>query len=50
MKEKIKLSWKEEILQKLKMERVLSDWAVNLQRKLRKGRFNKLKKLENKSL
>lgn len=38
------LSWREEMLQKLKGEQGLNDWAVSLQRKARKGRFNELKK------
>ncbi|MFH1095691.1 MAG: hypothetical protein V1728_05735 [Candidatus Micrarchaeota archaeon] len=38
------LQWREEMLQKLEGERELDDWAVNLARDARKGRFEQLKK------
>ncbi|HII30051.1 hypothetical protein COT48_01735 [Candidatus Woesearchaeota archaeon CG08_land_8_20_14_0_20_47_9] len=39
-----KLTWKEEMLKKLKQEEPLTEWAVKLQRDSRKGRFEELKK------
>ena len=38
------LSWKEEMLQKLKKEEEITKWAVQLQRTGRKGRIEELKK------
>ena len=38
------LSWKEEMLQKLKEEKEITDWAVDLQRRARKDRVEALKK------
>ncbi|HIG95816.1 TPA: hypothetical protein HA249_02905 [Candidatus Woesearchaeota archaeon] len=38
------LAWKEEILEKLKKEEELTVFAVDLQRKARKGRAQQLKK------
>lgn len=38
------LSWKEEMLKRLKDEEEITGWAVKLQRTARKGRFEKLKK------
>jgi len=38
------LSWKEDMLKRLKDEEETTDWAVKLQRTARKGRFEKLKK------
>ena len=38
------LSWKEEMLQKLKEEQEITSWATELQRKGRKGHYEQLKK------
>ena len=38
------LSWREEMLKKLKKEEELTDWAVKLQRSAREDRFEELKK------
>lgn len=38
------LSWGEEMLQKLKGEQEITAWAVEIQRKSRKGQYDKLKK------
>ena len=38
------IKWREEILKRLKKEENLNEWAVSLQKKHRKGRFQKLKK------
>lgn len=38
------LSWKEEMLKKLKKEEKITEWAVKLQRSGRKGRFEELKR------
>ncbi|MEM3127004.1 MAG: hypothetical protein QW331_02970 [Candidatus Woesearchaeota archaeon] len=37
------LTWKEEMLKKLKEEESINEWAVKLQRTARKGRFQQLK-------
>ena len=38
------LSWKEKMLEGLKKESDIAEWAVKLQQKARKGRFEELKK------
>lgn len=38
------LSWKEKMLKKLKEEEAITEWAVQLQRTGRKGRFEELRK------
>jgi len=38
------LSWKEEMLKRNKEEELFTDWAVKVQRKSRKQRFEELKK------
>lgn len=38
------LQWREEMLRKLEGEREADEWAVNLARGARKGRFEKLRK------
>ena len=38
------LSWREEMLKKLRKEEELTDWAVKLQRSTREDRFKELKK------
>lgn len=38
------LSWKEEMLKRLDKEKETTEWAVQLQRTGRKGRFEELKK------
>ncbi|MBU1204230.1 MAG: hypothetical protein KKG60_04145 [Nanoarchaeota archaeon] len=37
------MAWKKKMLQKLEKEEQVNVWAVNLQRKSRKGRFKELK-------
>ncbi|MBS3145377.1 hypothetical protein J4414_01080 [Candidatus Woesearchaeota archaeon] len=37
------LSWKEELVKQFREEKDMTDWAVKLQRRARKGRYNKLK-------
>ena len=38
------LSWKDKMLKKLKEEKDITKWTVELQRKARKGRFKELQK------
>lgn len=38
------MSWKEEMLEKLKKEEVITTWATQLQRKTRKSRCEELRK------
>lgn len=38
------MKWREEMLRKLKAEEGAQEWAVGLQRRARKGRFEKLSK------
>ena len=38
------LAWKEEMLKRLKNEEEFDNWAVEFQRKIRKGRYEELKK------
>ena len=45
IEQKVKqLSWKEEMLEKLKQEKEFTEWAVKLGRKAKKGRFKELKR------
>ena len=38
------LEWKEKMLEKLKKEQGITDWAVKLGRRLKDGRYGELKK------